>query len=373
MTTVDEVRVGAVGAGGFGLFALQHLTQLPGVRLTAMARTDREPARRMAERFGIPDVVDIEALVRSDDVDLVYISTPPFLHYADALAALRAGKHVICEKPLALSVEHADELIDVAKANERLLVVNLMQRYNPLSEQVRELIASRILGELLHGTFENYASDEGLPLDHWFWDRNKSGGIFVEHGVHFFDLFDYWLGPGTVEAAQRTLRAQSGVEEQVQCTVRHPTGALVNHYHGFTQAARMDRQETRLLFEQGDVRLHGWIPTQLHLDAIVDESAARRLTELFPGARYDVTAYYQGNERKVTARHRTFDVHERLSFHWGEETLKSHRYGELLRSFFADQIAWVRDPSHPRTTTEKNGRQSLVMALHAARLADSPN
>ena len=159
----------------------------------------------------------------------------------------------------------------------------------------------------------------------------------------------------------------------MQCAVRHPTGALVNHYHSFTQASRMDRQETRLLFEQGDVRLHGWIPTQLHIDAIVDESAAKRLTELFPGARYDVTAYYQGNERNVNARHRTFDVYERLSFHWGEETLKLHRYGELIRSFCADQIAWVRDPSHPRTTTEENGRQSLVMALNAARLADSPN
>jgi hypothetical protein len=131
----------------------------------------------------------------------------------------------------------------------------------------------------------------------------------------------------------------------------------------------MDRQEIRLLFEQGDVRLHGWIPTQLHIDAIVDESAALGLTELFAGARYDVTAYYQGKERKVTARHRTFDVYERLSFHWGEETLKSHRYGELLRSFFADQIAWVRDPLHPRTTTEKNGRQSLVLALNAVGLA----
>ena len=71
-----------------------------------------------------------------------------------------------------------------------------MQRYNPVYDAVDRLIQSGTLGELLHGSFENYASDENLPPEHWFWDRSKSGGIFVEHGVHFFDLFAGWLGPG---------------------------------------------------------------------------------------------------------------------------------------------------------------------------------
>jgi predicted dehydrogenase len=360
--------LGAIGAGGFGLFALQQLTQLPGVRLTAMARTHREPALRVSRRFGIP-VSGAEALACSDDVDLVYISTPPFLHYTDALLALQAGKHVICEKPLALSLEHADELIATAKANDRLLVVNLMQRYNPVADKVRELVSSHILGELLHATFENYASDEGLPPDHWFWDRDKSGGIFVEHGVHFFDLFEYWLGRGTVEAAQRVTRPGSGIEEQVQCVLRFGNGALVTHYHGFTQASRMDRQEFRLLFEQGDVRLSGWVPTHVRVDALLDESATRALTTLFPAARTDVTAYYTGRERAVTARHRGFDVYQRLVLNWGEDALELHRYGELIRAFGADQLAWIRDRSHARTTTEQNARRSLELALTADDLA----
>jgi predicted dehydrogenase len=67
-----------------------------------------------------------------------------------------------------------------------------MQRYNPLFGKVSRLVQSRVLGEVLHGSFENYGSDENLPVDHWFWDRSKSGGIFIEHGVHFFDLFAGW-------------------------------------------------------------------------------------------------------------------------------------------------------------------------------------
>src|SRR5438105_9601302 len=134
-----------------------------------------------------------------------------------------------------------------------------MQRYNPLGDQVRRLIESKALGGFLHGYFENYASDENLPLEHWFWDRTKSGGIFIEHGVHFFDLFAGWLGPGKMEAAQVCRRPNSTIEDQAQCMVRYSFsenkgGILVNFYHGFTQPGRLDRQELRLIFERGDVR-----------------------------------------------------------------------------------------------------------------------
>ena len=120
-----------------------------------------------------------------------------------------------------------------------------------------------MLGELLHGYFENYASDESLPPDHWFWDRAKSGGIFIEHGVHFFDLFAGWLGRGHGRRGAGGAAARApAIEDQVQCTVRYGDGVLVNFYHGFTQPGRMDRQELRLVFERGDVTLYDWVPTR---------------------------------------------------------------------------------------------------------------
>ena len=156
--------------------------------------------------------------------------------------------------------DRADDLLQLARASDRLCIANLMQRYNPLFGAVRRLIESRVLGECLHGWFDNAAGDEGLSAEHWFWDRAKSGGIFVEHGVHFFDLFEGWLGSGEVVASQRILRPGSGVEEQVQCVVRYPNGALVTFYHGFTQPARLERQEFRLLFERGELTLDEWVP-----------------------------------------------------------------------------------------------------------------
>src|SRR4029078_9922985 len=126
----------------------------------------------------------------------------------------------------------ADELIAIARRQDRLLVSNLMQRYNPLFAMVGQLIEGRLLGQLLHGYFENYASDENLPAEHWFWDREKSGGIFLENGVHFFDLFAGWLGRSEVVSAQASIRPGTNIEDQVQCAVRYRNGAHRDFYHG---------------------------------------------------------------------------------------------------------------------------------------------
>ncbi len=365
----NTIGMGVVGCGGFGLYAMQHFAQIPGVKPVGMAGTHRPAAYAAAQRFGIPDIVEVEKMVEQEDVDIVYISTPPFLHYEQAMLALNAGKHVIVEKPLALTLEEADGMIEAARKRDVLLVADLMQRYNPLFGAIRRLVESKVLGEMLHGFLENYATDEGLPAEHWFWDRSKSGGIFVEHGIHFFDLFEGWLGPGRVESAQRTLRPGTDIEEQVQCAIRYGGGVLVNFYHGFHQAGRMDRMQIRLLFERGDVNLFEWVPTQVHIQAIADEKGTRDLCDLFPGARLDITTSYAPKDRACEARHKSLDIYQMLELYHGEGDNKMHRYGEILRAAFQDQIAWIRDRRHERVMTEENGRRSLEVALDATRLA----
>lgn len=362
------VRLGVVGCGGFGLFAVQQFTQVSGVEFVGMSGTHRPASVAAAARFGIENTDDIGAFFRRADLDVVYIATPPFLHFPQAMAALEAGKHVIVEKPLALTVAQADELVTVARRQDRLVVANLMQRYNPLFQAVRRLVETRVLGEVLHGTFENYASDENLPAGHWFWDRDKSGGIFVEHGVHFFDLFAGWLGAGRVEAARVGVRPGTGVEEHVHATVRYGN-ALVNFYHGFHQAGRMDRQELRLVFERGDVTLFDWVPTRARVHALVDERQTRDLCDLFPGARLDVTNSYGGKDRACRGRGQEIDAYQIIDLSFGDGQAKSPLYSKLLRSMMADQIAWIRDRRHQRLVTEDNGRDSLATACEADALA----
>jgi len=365
--TAETVGIGILGFGGFGMFAAQQFAQVPGATLRCIAGTHRQASLACAARFGLEDVEHMDVLLARPDIQLVYIATPPFLHHAQARAALHAGKHVIVEKPLAVTLEDADEIVSLARDTRRLLVTNLMQRYNPLFRQVKALVDSKLLGDVLRGTFENYACDEGLGQDHWFWDRTKSGGIFIEHGVHFFDMFAGWLGDGVVESAGRVLRPGSGIEEQVYCTARYGD-VPVTFYHGFTQAGRMDRQELRLLFERGDVTLREWIPTQAVVRCALDEASTRALASMFPGARIDVESLYAPAERVVHARHKTYEAYQRITL-TSAPAAKMTVYGDLLRAMLADQLAFMAEPSHVRVVTEDNGRESLRMSVRATQLA----
>ncbi len=364
----NALRIGVIGCGGFGLFALQHFLQVPGVSLTGMAGTFGEAAAAAERRFDIPDLGEVERLVRQDNVDLIYIATPPFLHYEQAMAALKAGKHVICEKPLAMNLEQAKEMINEARERGLALIANLMQRYNPMFGRVRTLIHQGLLGEFLYGHFENLANDEGLDANHWFWDPDKSGGLFIEHGVHFFDLLEGWLGPGKVEAAQQSLRPGTRMQEQVNCTVRYGHTGLVNFYHGFTQPGRLDRQELRLVFERGDIRLHSWVPTGAQLHALVDEAQTKSLLDLFPGSSLDVTMNYGPKDRASCGRHKDIDSYQIADFNFTEDRNKLHLYGRLLRTVMQDQMAWIFDRAHQRVITGENGYNSLAMAVEATRL-----
>ena len=363
-----ELRIGVVGMGGFAVFACQNFVQVPGVSVAGYAESATDPQKRADERFGLGEPLRFDELVRSDLVDLVYIATPPSFHFEQALAALNGGKHVIVEKPLSLSLEQAKQLVETARRSHLACVANQMQLYNPIVAQVKALIDRKLIGEPLYARFDNFATDEGLSPEHWFWNRQLSGGIFLEHGVHFFDLFSHWFGEGEVLFASRKLRPGSNLEEQVECMARY--GEVDAHFlHSFTQASRMDRQEFRILFERGDLIMEEWVPTRFRLDALVDDSQAKALTEVFSGATLDITTMYGGKDRKFSARHRKHAVTQRVLLHGGERVEKMHVYGRLLRSMIADQMAWIANPKNRRLLDEENGLRAVAMAEDANRIA----
>ena len=179
------------------------------------------------------------------------------------------------------------------------------------------------MGELLHGTFENYASDENLPPEHWFWDR-------VEERWHLHRARRALLRPLRRLAGSRDtsppprvgIRPGSDppIEEHVQCTVRYAPDILVNFYHGFHQTGRMDRQELRLVFERGDVTLYDWVPTRVRVHAIADEAAHPRLCDLFPGARLTSRSAMPPKDRACHGRHKPIDVYQMIELSWGDGT-----------------------------------------------------
>ena len=360
---------GLIGCGSFGMFCLEQYRSMPELRVVAAADVNAAAARAAGERFGI-DVCETAAeLLGRDDIDVVHVATPPWTHRKLTEQALAAGKHVLCEKPLATTLEDARKVALAAEKAERLLAVNLIMRYDPVCLVVKQLIDARLLGEPLHGFFENYAKDEPLPPEHWFWDRTQSGGILVEHGVHFFDLFEWWLGNGDVVSAHARKRPGTELVEHVSCTAVYGEGVIVHFYHGFHQATRMDRQEMRVVFERGVVTLDDWVPTRLRIDAIVDDAALDALRELMPTARVPKLKVCSAEDRSVTSRHKPYEVNQSIEMTWDVGMTKTELYGHVLRELMSDQLAAVRDVDHERKVTAANGIRSLELAVEADGIA----
>ena len=364
----DGLNIGVVGAGGFSAFAVNAFLKIKGVRIIAITDIKKENAVQMAKTCDAIVANDINALLQNENIDLIYVATPPFLHYQQSKMALLAGKHVICEKPAALKTSEAEELSSLAISHDLLYVVNLMQRYNPLYDVVKKIIKGKVLGNFLHGFFENYASDENLNSDHWFWNGSKSGGIFIEHGVHFFDMFEGWLGKGEVVNALQLHRPKAEkITDRVQATVMYKQGT-VNFYHGFDQPKILDRQEMRLLFEHGEITLYGWIPIKMKLHGLVTDKQLQYLQELTGKSKIVYSGDVQTKNKKVKGRFTKIIFDKEITIESGNAD-KQKTYQQLLINMLTDQWNWIRDRSHGRKIDGENAVASLRVAEEAAKTA----
>jgi len=370
MRHAEPLGLGLIGCGGFGRFCLDAFAKMDEVRIAAVADVVTEAAQAAGGAFDVPHFTDPADLIAHPDVQIVHVATPPDTHHRLAMAAIRDGKHVLCEKPLALTVEEADEIVAAASDARVAAPVNFVLRYNRVVDTVKAVLDAGVLGRPLAVRLTNCAGDTKLGPGHWFWNKAVSGGIFVEHGVHFFDLYAHWFGPGHVVCAHTEKRDRTDMEDRVTCLLRHDSGVLASHYHGFDQTVLMDRMEHRIVCEMGDVRVTGWIPLEISLDAAVDEAGAGRLAELCPGAKVQVLEQYSPSSGCVRGRGVERHVSRRLRIDFSPTTDKQATYAAGVRDLLADQIAWIRDRSHPRLVTERQGRDALVPAEAAARMAE---
>ena len=197
----ERIRVGVIGTGAIAL--LRHLPAFKSCQdagraeLVAVADPIAESARRAAERFGVPraltDYRDLLAL----PVDAVSVCTPNAYHEEIALVALDAGKHVLCEKPPAMSYAGARAMHQRAGRAGRATAVNFRYRWVPAAAFVRDLVAGGELGELYH-VYANYFNgtlhDPATPMQ-WRQARAESGsGALGDLGSHLIDLCRWWVG-----------------------------------------------------------------------------------------------------------------------------------------------------------------------------------
>ncbi len=352
-----------LGVSGFGEFCLEHYRDLQGLRLVAVWNRTPAKAAQLASRYGLRHHPTVEELVSDPEVDLVHVATIPSLHAHHAWAALDRGKHVLCEKPLATCVEDAEGLLALADERGVRLGINFVMRFSPLWVPVRTLVQERLLGAPLRAEVVNCAGDAGLPEGHWFWDESQSGGIFVEHGVHFFDLLASWFGAGgTVTGADRGRRPGTALVEQVSCNVRYDDQTSAGFYHGFHQLACLDRQQVRLIFERGELVLSGWVAGSLQGRAALDGGSLQRIQALFPGAHLTREGETSG---RLRGRGRDVPVEAVVQFSWSDGRDGQTLYGSALRDLLADLLEGVRNPGHALRVGAPEGLAALRQASSA--------
>lgn len=375
------VRVGAVGLGSFGQFALAALAGAPEVKLVAVYDQDRERAAQVAATYGAVACESYEDLLSQPEVEVVYLATPPASHGPAALAALERGRHVWVEKPLATAADQAEAMARLAARRGLRVGVNYVLRYNPLYRLVQALGRAGILGQLRHMSLENDAADDHLPPGHWFWDPAVSGGILVEHGVHFFDIAAYLSGAsGQWEYTQAWVRPPHGFVDRVLALVRYGDVPAV-FYHGFDKPRRIERAEFRLAYDTGYVTVKGWIPLALELEALVDEEgvtwlqAVARSQVLDCGAgrvapvrvALDLAEPYLGPLTAVQGRGVTRRVTHRARLQVECLESKDTIYARAIQAAAADFARGVREPAHQPEVTPDQAVASLGLAVAATR------
>ena len=197
------VRIGFIGSGFARRVQLPGLAFVAGTRATAIASGRRANAEAVAREFGLPHVFDdgVE-LARSADVDLVIISSTPDSHARYAIAALEAGKHVLCEKPTALDAYEAAQMLAAAgRRPDRFAWVDHELRYEPNRRRARDLIRSGAIGTVRHIelSLKPYLRGDGRPQASdapwtWWFDGARGGGILGAVGSHLIDLCRFWTG-----------------------------------------------------------------------------------------------------------------------------------------------------------------------------------
>ncbi|MCV2458500.1 Gfo/Idh/MocA family oxidoreductase [Streptomyces sp. ICN988] len=209
----------------------------PQIELTAVASRDGGRARRVAEQFGCAAVDSYDAVLARDDVDAVYVPLPISLHAEWAGRALRAGKHVLAEKPLTADRPTTEALLDLSRASGLVLMENVMFVHHPQHSVVRELVTSGAIGRLR--AFSAAFAIPALPAGNIRHRPELGGGALLDVGYYPVRAALYFLGPG-LEIVGAALEHSEGsaVETAGAVLVRSPSGVLGQLAFGMEHAYR---------------------------------------------------------------------------------------------------------------------------------------
>jgi len=230
-----KLRVGVIGCGSIAIH--RHLPEYQrniNVELAAVCDINEERVQVTAEKYGAKAFTSYEELISSGLVDAVSVCTPNYLHAPVTIAALNAGLHVLCEKPMATSKLEAEEMVAAAKANGKKLMIAHNQRFVPSHQRARLLIQNGEIGKIYSfRTAFGHGGPEGWSIDgkeSWFFEKEKAFvGAMGDLGVHKTDLLRYVLGEEITEVGafvETNAKAFANVDDNAVCVLKTESGII---------------------------------------------------------------------------------------------------------------------------------------------------
>lgn len=283
---------GIVGCGMISRFHAKALSEVPGARIVAVMDSDPPRARKFADELGLGDSVYTELtpmLVRKD-VDIVIVSTPSGVHMDPAVAAASAGKHVVVEKPLEVTVERCDRIIEACDRNGVKLCTIFPSRFADANRTLKAAVDAGRFGRLTLGetTCKWWRSQAYYDQGGWRGTRAlDGGGALMNQAIHNVDLLLWMMGPATHVTAFTGLLAHERIEVEdtaVAC-LRFRNGALgvieatTSVYPGYPKTIAVHGDRGSALIEQEDVLRWEFIPATAEDQAIKERFATKVAAE----------------------------------------------------------------------------------------------
>jgi UDP-N-acetylglucosamine 3-dehydrogenase len=265
-----QVQFGVVGCGAIGQRRhLPDLAQNSQAKIAALCDINAKRVEEQAAKYGGKAYTDFEAMLKHPGLDAVVIGTPNYLHAPQTIAALKAGKHVLVEKPMALSREEAKAMIAAAQEAKKFLMVGQNQRLDRAHQKAREIIATGRLGKALtfrtafkHRGPETWSVDTGPGT--WFFNKKLAGmGVCGDLGIHKADLMRFLLGDDIVEVSamigtQHKSYADGkriDVDDNAMLLCRTKSGIMGSIIISWSNYGESESNYTVIYFEQGVMML----------------------------------------------------------------------------------------------------------------------
>lgn len=378
---MKKYKIGIIGYGGFGKFLHHWWSKMENIEVVAIA----DSGSHFLQVENCKTYSDWRELIKDTEIDVVSIVTPPGFHAQMACEAMNAGKHVLLEKPVAITAEDALQISNIQKETGRIITVNHMIRYNAIIQNFMKLRKSGALGKLRHVVVNNYAQDAALPIDHWFWKEELSGGILVEHGVHFFDIVNALGGQQYSEVHGCSDSRNELQRDRMAAMVLYDEGLIANYYHAFSGPGLFEQTTINLAYDLARVEIEGWMPMKGKVKALVNKHSKAEFSNI---PSWTITEAESLDKMRDVSRPEgwgasddsssaekestyfggiPYDVDEMVSGTFKINQTKGEVYGSCVQSILSDVIKKIENKDHELTVSIEDAFEALKIAILASK------